>query len=118
MYPAIADNMPRLPPSRLWGVHQPVMSPRVGLSGPLAARLTGSQAHHSCLISRSSFSIPYPNCGWGHGGTQNKSTSRSVQTCPEMVCQVFWTLILLFRMVVQDWQSMTIPDVATQLYRP
>jgi hypothetical protein len=77
MYPAIADKVSRLPPGRLWGVHQPVMSPRIGFSGPLAARLTESQAHHSCLISRpSSFPIPYPNCGWGHGGTRNKSTSR------------------------------------------
>src|SRR5262245_51882451 len=32
MYPAIADNVPRLPPSRLRGVHQPVMSPRIGFS--------------------------------------------------------------------------------------
>src|SRR5262252_80664 len=62
MYPGIADNVPRLPPSRLWDVHQPVMSPRIGFSGPLAAWLTGSQAHHSCLLSRSSsFPIPYPN---------------------------------------------------------
>src|SRR5215510_13921143 len=82
MYTAIADNVPILPPSRLWSVHQLVMRPRIGFSGPLAARLAGSQAHHSCLLSRSSaFSIPYPNCGWGHGGTRNKSTSRSVQTC-------------------------------------
>jgi hypothetical protein len=52
--------------------------------------------------------------GCGHGGTRYSTTSRNVQTCPEMVCQVFWTLVLLFRMVVQDGQSMTIPDVATQ----
>ncbi len=38
MYPVIADNVPRFPPSRLRGVHQPVTSPRIGFSGPFAAR--------------------------------------------------------------------------------
>ena len=32
MYLAVADNVPRLPLSRLRGVHQPVMSPRNGFS--------------------------------------------------------------------------------------
>src|SRR5215831_13904510 len=57
-------------------------------------------------------------CVCGHGGTRNTITCRRLQTCPEVVCQVFCTFVLLSRRVVQGWQSMTIPDVATQQDRP
>jgi hypothetical protein len=54
-----ADNCGGPFASRLRDVHQLVIRPRIKFSGPPAPLLIVSQAHLSCLVSRSS-SLPTP----------------------------------------------------------
>jgi hypothetical protein len=52
VYLLVAGNIQASPPSSLRRLNQPVRSLRKGFSRPWSTRVTGSQAHLSCLASR------------------------------------------------------------------
>src|SRR5215813_13853284 len=79
VYLSSAANCDGPLPSGLRVVHQPIMRASLAVSGPPSARVASSRTHLPPLISRSSGAAPTYSCwGWGHGGTRNIKTSRSV----------------------------------------
>jgi hypothetical protein len=72
-------------------------------------------AHHSCLASRlSPPPMLYTARGCGHGGTRNISTLWSVHTCPEVVCQGFFTCFLPCLTIAPCSGAAVIPDAVTR----
>jgi hypothetical protein len=67
--------------SRPRGINRTVLPSHLGFPRPRPGRLPCPEAHLAPSPSRSScFHAAYTPAGWGHGGTRNSSTSRSVHT--------------------------------------
>src|SRR5215471_16171076 len=78
VYLYAADNCVRPLQSRLPGVKQTVIAPQIRVSVPCSTRFVSLRTHQPHVVAQfSSLLMTYSGWDWGHGGTRNRSISRS-----------------------------------------
>jgi hypothetical protein len=76
-----ADNCVRPLQSRFPGMKQTVIAPQIRVSVPCSTRFVSSRTHRPHVVVQFSSSLTaYSVWDCGHGGTRNRSMSRSVHT--------------------------------------
>jgi hypothetical protein len=79
VYLYAADNCVRALQRRLPGVKQTIIAPQIRVSVPCSTRFVSLRTHQPHVVAQFSSSLmAYSGWDWGHGGTRNRSISRSV----------------------------------------